>query len=290
MTTWKRRVGYGFGGLFAVILAVLAIGYVVSKVKFGRTYEIPPVSLQIPTDSAALRRGRMLAETQGCTGCHTSTLAGEVMFSAFPLIRVAPPNLTRGRGGIGAAYSDADWERAIRHGIGADGRPLVVMPSSQYHLMTDTDVAQLIAYMKSIPPVDSVLPRTTLWPIAHVLHAVNVNIVDAEVIPHAERPGEVPPAVTVAYGSYLGTPCRVCHGPTLGGAKTPDPDSPPGPNLRAGTAASTWSEAQFIATIRTGTTPDGRHLRPEFMPWKSFALMSDDELRALWLYMKSQQR
>lgn len=289
MATWKRVARNVFGGLLALIIVVLLAGYVVSAVRLGRSYDITPVTLQLPTDSASLYRGRTLAETYGCTGCHLSSLGGEVMFSAFPLIRVAPSNLTRGPGGVGATYTDADWERAIRHGIGADGRKLVVMPSELFATMMDRDVAQLIAYLKTLPPVNSVLPRTTLWPIAHVLHAANVNIVGAELIDHSQRPRDIAAGVTVEYGKYLGTPCRTCHGPTLIGGQPPDPDSPAAPNIAAGTAASTWTEAQFITTIRTGTTPDGRHLRPQYMPWKAFARLSDDELRALWLYIKSQQ-
>ena len=287
MATWKRVVRNLLGGLLAIIVVVLLVGYIISRVKLARAYDITPVALQLPTDSASLYRGRTIAESYGCTGCHTPTLSGEVMFSAFPLIRVAPSNLTRS--GAGATYTDADWERAIRHGIGKDGRKLLVMPSEVFATMMDRDVAQLIAYLKTLPPVNHVLPRSTLWPIAHVLHAANVNIVAAERIDHAARPREIPAGITVEYGRYLGTPCRACHGQTLVGGQPPDPDSPPAPNLRAGTAASTWTEAQFINTIRTGTTPDGRHLRPQFMPWKAFARMSDDELRALWLYIKSQQ-
>lgn len=289
MATWKKVVRNLLGGLLAIIIVVLALGYIVSRVKLARAYDITPVALQLPTDSASLYRGRTLAESYGCTGCHTSALSGEVMFSAFPLIRVVPSNLTRGQGGAGATYTNADWERAIRHGIGKDGRKLVVMPSEVFATMMDRDVAQLIAYLKTLPPVNHVLPRTTLWPIAHVLHAANVNIIGAELIDHSVRPREIPAGVTAEYGRYLGTPCRTCHSASLVGGQPPDPDSPPAPNLRGGTAASTWTEAQFITTIRTGTMPDGRHLRPQYMPWKAFARMSDDELRALWLYVKSQQ-
>jgi hypothetical protein len=49
-----------------------------------------------------------------------------------------------------------------------------------------------------------------------------------------------------------------------------------------------WSEADFIRAMRTGATPDGREMDPEEMPWRSFAKMTDDELRAVWLYIKAQ--
>ncbi|MCZ6790100.1 MAG: cytochrome C, partial [Chloroflexi bacterium] len=48
-----------------------------------------------------------------------------------------------------------------------------------------------------------------------------------------------------------------------------------------------WSEADFINTLRTGTTPDGRQLDDENMPWKFFTKMTEDELKAIWMYLQS---
>lgn len=64
------------------------------------------------------------------------------------------PNLTRGAGGVGGGLSDADFERAIRHGIAPDGRRLVFMPSSEYQYMSDEDLGAAVAYVRSVPPVD----------------------------------------------------------------------------------------------------------------------------------------
>jgi hypothetical protein len=47
-----------------------------------------------------------------------------------------------------------------------------------------------------------------------------------------------------------------------------------------------WSEEQFITTMRTGITPGGKQLI-EFMPWKYFGQMTDDELKAVWMYLQS---
>ena len=49
-----------------------------------------------------------------------------------------------------------------------------------------------------------------------------------------------------------------------------------------------WTDAQFISTLRTGTTPSGKQLDSEFMPWTTFKNMTDDELGAIWLYLESQ--
>ena len=61
------------------------------------------------------------------------------------------PNITPG--GVVAKYSDVDWVRAIRHGVRPDGRALFVMPSEDYNRFTDADVAALIAFARTLPPV-----------------------------------------------------------------------------------------------------------------------------------------
>jgi len=61
---------------------------------------------------------------------------------------VAAPNLTTGKGGIGSIYSDADWEKALRHGVGSDQRGLMFMPSQAYYHFSDAGLGALIAYLK----------------------------------------------------------------------------------------------------------------------------------------------
>ncbi len=62
---------------------------------------------------------------------------------------------------------------------------------------------------------------------------------------------------------------------------------PAGPNIAAYGVSGGWSEEQFVATIRSGVTPYGKELDPEFMPWEIYANMTDDELTAMWRYVAS---
>jgi hypothetical protein len=57
-------------------------------------------------------------------------------------------------------------------------------------------------------------------------------------------------------------------------------------NLTPGGDPGGWSEADFIAAMRTGITPSGQALIPE-MPWQLYGKMTDEELRAVWLYLQS---
>ena len=58
-------------------------------------------------------------------------------------------NLTKGQGGVGASYTDADFVRALRHGVRPDGKSFLIMPANLYAHLSDADVGALIAYIRS---------------------------------------------------------------------------------------------------------------------------------------------
>jgi mono/diheme cytochrome c family protein len=100
----------------------------------------------------------------------------------------------------------------------------------------------------------------------------------------AHRPSTPPVGPTSAYGEYrASTLCAGCHGPRLEGAQPPDPSSPPAPPLMN---AATWSLEQFRAALRTGQTPT-RQLDDSYMPYTVTAHMTDEEIEALHMYLRS---
>jgi len=284
-----RIVGKVLLGLVALILLVVVAGYAVSSMKLRKRYAIAPARIVVPTDSASLARGHALAALSGCTGCHTETLGGQVMIDQFPIARIAAPNITRGRGGVAAAYSDADWERAIRHGVRRNGDPLFFMPSSEYNEFRDEDVGQIIAYVKGVPPVDNTVPRRAVYPLFRVVHMFGAPLVEAEKIDHSrQRVVAPPPGATVAYGKFVSLGCRFCHGEDLKGQTVGgEPGAPPSPDITRTGAAGRWTEAQFIQTLRTGVTPAGRRLVARYMPWPAIGKLPDDELRGVWMYLQA---
>lgn len=275
-------------GLAGLVVLVLAAGYAISAAKFRKHYAVAAAHLAVPSDPASLARGHALAALNGCTGCHAQNLGGQVMIDQFPMARLAAPNLTRGRGGVGASYTDADWERAIRHGLRRNGELLFIMPSSEFNQFRDEDVAELIAYLRSVPPVDNAVPRRVLWPVGHALHAFGAPLVAAEQIDHARQQVVAPPpGATVAYGKFLAGGCRFCHGNDLRGQPVGgEPNAPPSPDISRTGAAGKWTEAQFIQTMRTGVTPAGRRLVDRYMPWSAIGKLPDDELRGVWMYLQ----
>ena len=112
--------------------------------------------------------------------------------------------------------------RAIRHGVGRDGKAIIVMPSEAYFKIGDEDLGAMIAYLKSVPPVDNEVPRSHAGVIARIITVMSPALFPANLIDY-DAPRTVPPqGVTAEYGGYIGTPCSICHGQNLGGAELPD--------------------------------------------------------------------
>jgi cytochrome c553 len=291
-----KWIGIVLGSLIGLLVLALIVLYIIGTVQWNRSraklHDVPVQMITIPTDQASIARGEHIATIRMCRYCHTEDLSGQA--DEVPgLITLSFSNLTSGAGGVGATNTDEDWIRAIRHGEGQDGRGLILMPSRVWYYLSDEDLADLIAYLKSLPPLDSELPTTTLGPLGRVMLALGqippeATHPDVMVIDHdGQRPVAPGPGVTVAYGEYLARTCALCHGSNFNGQTISEggPDYL-APNLTPGGEVAFWSEEEFIATLRTGITPGGKQLK-DVMPWKYFGQMTDDELKAVWMYLQS---
>ena len=286
----------GFGVAIAAGAALLAaVGMLLATdMRLAQRYTVEAPQLPAGSDPAAIEQGRHLAEVY-CTRCHGEQLAGGPFFADPGLGLVDAPNLTRGSGGVGAAYTGGDWVLAIRHGIRPDGKPLFIMPSGDFQHFGDGDLVALIAYLKRLPPVDNQTRAREFTPLARVLYTAGAfgSLIPAEWIDHAavEQPAQRPPAPeagpTAEYGAYIAAlgGCRTCHGADLGGGRDSDPQAPPAPNLTPGGELRGWQEADFIKAMREGKTPAGR-LLSDFMPWRALGRLRDAELRGLWRYLQ----
>jgi mono/diheme cytochrome c family protein len=278
-----KWIGIVLGGLIGVIiLAVLGLSFR-ANARLNKTYQIQPETVSIPADSYAIAEGERLASFY-CTGCHGENLGGTDFFSEPALAVIDTPNLTSGNGGIGNQYSDADWVRAIRHGVDPQGESLFIMPAKDFYYLNDEDLGQIIAYLKTLPPVDNTSNDFSFTIMGRVLLGAGVfgDVLNAETIDHAgPRPESPVVGVTEEYGEYLVNTigCRTCHGQELSGGQDPAPGAPPGPNLTPGGHLSSWTDSTFITTVRTRQS--------EWMPFESLAKMNDDELRAIWTYLQA---
>jgi mono/diheme cytochrome c family protein len=286
-----KWIGIVIGGLVVLIILFVGAMFATGTARLNKTYTVQPATVNIPDDAEAIERGAYLYSFT-CAGCHGKDGSGKVVLEDPALGYIPGANLTGGDGGVGSVYSEADWVRAIRHGVDPDGKPLMIMPAKAYLHFSETDLGAIIAYVNNLPTVDNDLGEKNLKPPGRILLALGAfgDILSAEVIDHnAAMPSSPAQGPTVEYGEYLVNTgdCATCHGPDLGGLQGPEPGAPFSSNLTPGGAMAIWSTEDFIETMRSGTTPYGRQLDPDFMPWQSIAKMTDDDISAMFLYLQS---
>ena len=247
-----------------------------------------------------LERGRYLVETlAGCGNCHTprgpNGPLNDKKFAGGEVIKHADftavtPNITPDpRTGIGN-WTDDQIGLAIREGRRPDGRLLgPAMPSRSYRSLADEDVKAIVAYLRSVPPVenpvtgeshyDAPLPASWGPPVGHV---------------------DPPPKEDkIAYGKYLAGPlarCMDCHtepprpGETARlGAGGKEFHGPWGISVSANLTPNglgEWSDAEIERAVRTGVSRDGHKLFPP-MPFAAYKNIADDDMTALIAYLRS---
>ena len=266
----------------------LALVYWRTNTLLAQHIDVNEPALTIPTGAEAIARGEHLAVTRGCTDCHAADLGGRVLVDKFPIGRLAAPNLTQGKGGVGPLDA-VRMERAIRHGLGQGGRLLLFMPATDYSNLSDADVADLMAYVGTRPAVDRAMLPPVAGPLLRVLFLLDKAplVYALHVDHHAAHVGAVAAAATADYGHYMARACMGCHGDHFAGGHVPGtpPDFPDAANITP-TGIGAWSKNDFITAMRQGKRPDGRVLNT-FMPWKAFATMTDTEIDALWSFLQT---
>lgn len=285
-----KWVGIAVAGLIGLVLIVVVGMLLSTQYRLSRTYDIQAEAIVVPTDAASLARGELWADIH-CKNCHSADMGGGPFFEDPALGYVDAPNLTAGKGGVGAQNTDADWVRAIRHGVKADGTSVFVMPSNDFYYLSEADLGSIIAYLKSIPPVDREIRKRGLSPMAKLLYAAGMfgDLLYAETIPHDIRPESPPVGVTVEYGEYMVNThgCRACHGENLTGGKSADPAAIFAPDITPAGRLAVYDLESFKTTLHTGVRPEGVKLDPEQMPWEFFGKIPDEELDAIWMYLSS---
>jgi len=286
-----KWIGIVLGSLVGLIVVAGVVLNLMGNARLNKKYDFPASNIAIPADAASIEYGKHRAETL-CEGCHGPDLSGiEKWFNAGPLGTVDSANLTSGNGGAGQEYkTDQDYVNAIRHGIDPEGLPIFMPAVASTSHLSDEDLGAIIAYVKSVPPVDHKTNGHQFTPLARILLAAGkLGKLPVEAVSHDIHVTAPARGVSVEYGGYLveTNDCRVCHGPQLNGGPYPDPTiTLISPNLTPGGEVGLWTEEQFINTLRTGTAPSGHQLG-EHMPWKTYKLMTDDELKAIFMYLHS---
>ena len=207
MKTLLKWLGIGVTSLVCAILIGAAWVYAASNRQINRRYHPGASWISIARDSETVERGRHLAlAVVKCVECHGEDLSGTAFFDDPAFARVHAPNITAGRGGSGGVYTDADLIRVIQHGVKRDGRAVMIMPADAYTHLSDGDLAAIIAYVRSVPPVDKEWPAPRYGPVGRALIAAGkLPVFAAANIDHERRDvrPRPDPDTTADYGRYL---------------------------------------------------------------------------------------
>jgi mono/diheme cytochrome c family protein len=256
---------------------------------------------------ARLERGRYLVDgVNGCFGCHTDQdwskpgappVAGREgsghVWADQDLPWLVAPNITSDKEtGVGN-WSDDMLGRAIREGIGHDGRTLFsVMPYPHYREMSDEDLASIVVYLRTVPPVRNQLPVTKIpFPLNYLMNNMPQPVA-TQAAPDLSTPEK--------RGAYLVSmaACSDCHTPQEKGQPIPGMEFAGGFLLHepkgdvvsnnitpAASGIGYYNEATFIQALRQGKV-GARPLRAS-MPWYFFGKMTDDDLKSIYAYLKT---
>jgi len=300
----------GISLLVIVVLVVGAISLTIGWRPFVGPKARPLTGRKFEPTAARLARGQYLAENLlDCFDCH-----GEHDWTKHdaPLIEgtrgagytdfvlaglpghIVPPNITPDPETGAGNWTDDQLARAIREGIAHDGRALFpLMPYPDYRAMSDEDLASVIVYLRSIPPVHKAIPKSEIiFPVKYLIRSVPQPITEPVAEPDRSNP--------VVYGQYLVgiAGCTDCHTPQSRGQNLPGMDFAggfilEGPWGRVASANITpdpsgisyYDEALFIQTMRTGYVK-ARELN-QIMPWSNLRNLTDDDLKAMFGYLRT---
>jgi len=265
--------------LLSVVLVFVVAGaivYLLSERLLRQTYAVAGVEVEVPGDSQSVSEGHRLALVRGCSGgCHGATVEGGVFIDNPLLARLVAPNLTAAV----RRYSNAELERIIRRGVRPDGVSVIGMPSEMFTGLTDEDLGDILAYLRSVPPRSGPAPARRLGPVARLAFVAGKLRPAAELVRRATLLTNIWPhdGDSTVRGAYLArTSCTECHGLDLRG-------SDPAPDLRI---AAGYSFEAFSGLMRRGEGLGNRELPlMSSVARQRFSHFTDQELRELYVYL-----
>lgn len=294
-----KKAWKGAGAVLAVLIAAALALYAVAarntSLRLSQTFETHRIDLPLPApgDAAAIARGKHLVEARyGCKACHGDDLAGGAMIEDPAIGIVLGPNLTSGPGSATASYDMAQWDRIVRHGVKPNGQA-ALMPSVDFFRMSDAELSDIVAFIRSVPAVDARVPAPKLGPVGKVLVALGKLPLSAEQQPSdaSAHPATPPtPADSAEFGAHLAATCVGCHRSNLAGGPMAfgPPDWPPAANLTPHSSGlGSWTYDDFERALTEGASKDGHPLRE---PMAAVVLgtkaMSPLERKAIWTYLR----
>lgn len=297
-------------GSVLLIAVVAGAGFVATRQNLK--FEAPYPEVVASTDSSIVERGRYIVrDVAPCAACHGDPaqraafatgadvpLSGGFVFEIPPgkfYTRNLTPDTATGLGNV----SDKAIARALRHGVGHDGRAL--LPFMEMQGLSDDDLQAVVSYLRTLPPVHNPVPPHHYNVLGKMIKA---TVLAKPVGPSTTPLTRAPRGASVETGRYLVESvslCWACHtersqmtgaltGPRFGGTTGFTEIDDPGhswspPNITSDPETGRlgkMNEDQFVARFR-----QGRVLPGSPMPWQAFSRMSEDDLRAIYRYLKT---
>ena len=273
---WAR---YALASIFGLIV-IAAIGiWLISSAKLSASAEARPEHLAGPTPSQMADIGRQ-ARTLGCFGCHGNGLRGNKMFDEPMVGTIWAPNLTS----VAAHASDEQLARAIRQGIGVDGRALFVMPSEMFQHLSDQEVAALIGMIRKLPRGGTTTPRNSYGPLGRVGVVLGKFKTAPQLVAEYAVQEPIPVGPHAAVGRQLViTRCSACHAADLSGKEVKPGEV--SPDL---TIVGAYDLPAFKKLLRSGVAAGGQKLPLMGSIARSdLSHMPDPEIEAMYEYLQA---
>ena len=272
-----RWLGYGVGALLVLLLLFAAWLWFASSQKLNAQVTPRAERLVQPTPAAFAQIERR-ARTLGCISCHGEGLPGKAFLDDPMVARLHATNLTE----VASRASDQQLARAIRQGIGADGRALLVMPSEAYQYLTDEETAALVAFIRRLPRTGEPSPPRSIGPLARLGLATG-SLQTSPSLAAGYRQRTAPDlGPEYAAGRHLVlTTCSGCHDGSLSGRRvSPEMTTP---DLMI---AGAYDLPAFTRLRREGVAPGGRP-RKEMrrVAREDSRFYTDAEIAALHAYL-----
>lgn len=299
--SWRRLA------VLTIALLMLSAAWVAWRNLAGEEPVQPrPAAPAPPATAEVLARGAYLAQIGNCIGCHTARggalLAGGRPI-ATPFGTAYSSNLTPDAGtGLGA-WSASEFRRALRHGRSRDGRLLLpAFPYPNFSRITPADADALFAWLQSQPPVqrparEHALRAPFQWQLSIALwRALYFR-------PEAAEPKEPSDGARSAQwqrGRYLAegvAHCSACHASRNllgassgrgGGVVSAQQWYAPSLHSAAEAGVAAWPEADVVALLKTGVSPQASALGPMAeVVFRGTQHLSDDDARAIASYLRT---
>jgi mono/diheme cytochrome c family protein len=261
------------------VLAALAI-WVIDGISARMLTQrrLPPAHpLAVMPAPTRVKEGERIVHIDGCFGCHGPQLTGRIVATGWMGGRIVAPNLTR----IVPKDTDTQLAATIRYGVKPDGTSVVVMPSSQFIKSSDSDIAAIIAYLRTLPERQDTAGDNRWRFGTRMMLVTGLLPLQATIVNELERGPLWTPSEPLALGQYLTqSHCAGCHGSDLSGETIES-----SPDLRV--AVQHYSLAAFDHFFKTGEGQLGHGTRTMTrVIQERFKYLTTPEVDAIYRYLK----